>query len=149
MKENSPQIRELIKQNGIDVCKCCEFEGSLWLEYNHSITGSVHGIGYSDEWENLTPQQELLRYLDEVEYPVFCIDVNDFIMNILKQQGNPIVSIVTLEDKLKQKAEEYSFNIESELFNRLNPDSELSELWKKEIEQAFMNGAKLGMEHKE
>lgn len=90
LKENSPQIRELIKQHGIDVCSCCESKGSLWLNYNNGVTKSVHGVGYPDEWENLTPQQEILRYLEEVEDPIFCIDVNDFIVNILRQQGKEI-----------------------------------------------------------
>lgn len=87
LKENSPQIRELIKQHGIDVCRCCEYKDSLWLNYNHSVTESVHGIGYSDDWENSTPQQKILRYIEEVEDPNFCIDVNDFIVNILRQQS--------------------------------------------------------------
>lgn len=80
----------MIKQHGIDVCSCCEDKDSLWLHYNHSVTKLVHGVGYSDDLENLTPQQELLRYLEEVDNPIFCIDVNDFIVNILKQQGKDI-----------------------------------------------------------
>ena len=46
---------------------------------------------------------------------------------------------------MSKKAEEYSFNIPSELFNELdNPDSQL--LWKKEIEEAFDNGYKTAVD---
>ena len=47
-----------------------------------------------------------------------------------------------LFDKLYQKAEEYSFNVESILFHEL--PREQRGLWKDEIEQAYREGAKYG-----
>ena len=47
-----------------------------------------------------------------------------------------------LFDKLYQKAEEYSFNIQSILFHEL--PQEQRGLWKDEIEQAYREGAKWG-----
>lgn len=42
---------------------------------------------------------------------------------------------------MKAKAEEYSFNIESQLFPTLNDEQQ--KLWKAEIEQAYMAGAEM------
>ena len=49
-----------------------------------------------------------------------------------------------LIDKLYQKAEEYSFNVQSILFHEL--PQEQRGLWKDEIEQAYREGAKWGFE---
>lgn len=40
----------------------------------------------------------------------------------------------------KEKAREYSFNVQSELFSKL--PKELQVLWKKETEQHFLDGMK-------
>lgn len=42
-------------------------------------------------------------------------------------------------------AETYSFNIESELFNQLTTEEQQG-LWRKEIEQAYINGGEAGVE---
>ena len=45
-------------------------------------------------------------------------------------------------NKIDERAETYSFNMESKLFNLLSP--ELQYIWKEEIEQAYKAGA-IGM----
>lgn len=81
LKENSPEIREEIKKAGIELCKCAEFENAVWLDFtNHN---GVHGVGYSDETEgNLSVEQELTRFQEEVKDIVYCKDVNEFITKI-------------------------------------------------------------------
>ena len=46
---------------------------------------------------------------------------------------------------IQAQAETYSFNIESELFNQLTTEEQQA-LWKKEIEQAYVSGAEVGVE---
>ena len=41
-------------------------------------------------------------------------------------------------------AKNYSFNIESQLFHQLSKEQQI--LWKKEIEEAYTNGKKNGIE---
>lgn len=47
---------------------------------------------------------------------------------------------------MTKKAEEYSFNIQSELYNELD-NAHSQSLWKKEIEEAYNNGYKKAMEN--
>lgn len=81
LKENSPEIREKIRQAGINVCSCAEYKDSVWLDFM-GING-VHGVGYSDETEgNLTVEQALARFQADVKDIVYCKDVNEFITKI-------------------------------------------------------------------
>jgi hypothetical protein len=48
---------------------------------------------------------------------------------------------------LKVQAGVYSFNIESELYNRLDT-MELKSMWRKEIEQSYIAGANFGFKVK-
>lgn len=81
LKHNSEDIRNKIKQAGIDVCTCSEYKESVWLDY--SGINSVHGIGYSDETVgNLSIEQELKRFMAECKEPVFCKNVDEFIIKI-------------------------------------------------------------------
>jgi len=84
LKDNSPEIREKIRQAGINVCSCAEHKDSVWLDFT-GING-VHGVGYSDETDgNLTVEQELARFQAEVKDIVYCKDVNEFIETIKQQ----------------------------------------------------------------
>lgn len=46
--------------------------------------------------------------------------------------------------KKNDDSKEYSFNIESQLFHQLSKEQQI--LWKKEIEEAYTNGKKNGIE---
>ena len=49
-----------------------------------------------------------------------------------------------LKSGIQAHAEEYSFNIESELFYQLTKEQQ--KLWRKEIEQAYISGGEIGVE---
>jgi len=51
------------------------------------------------------------------------------------------------DEGLKVQSSIYSFNIESELYHRLDT-MELRSMWRKEIEQAYIAGANFGFELK-
>ena len=51
------------------------------------------------------------------------------------------------DEGLKVQAGVYSFNIESELYHRLDT-MELRNMWRKEIEQAYIAGANFGFKVK-
>ena len=48
----------------------------------------------------------------------------------------------SVKDGIKPHAETYSSNIKSELFNQLTKEQQ--ELWRKEIEQAYISGGEVG-----
>ena len=54
------------------------------------------------------------------------------------------IQYASIEQGVKAFAEEYSFNIESELFNQLTKEQQA--LWRKEIEQAVISGGEQGLE---
>lgn len=87
LKDNSPKILEDIKSHGINVCRCCEFRGSIWLNYNDYITDMVHGVGYYSEEDGYKSQEERIRcFISEVTNPYYCNDTKEFIEKILEQQ---------------------------------------------------------------
>ena len=57
--------------------------------------------------------------------------------------ANPNIQYSSRVDGIKAHAEDYSFNIESELFNQLNEEQQ--KLWRKEIEQAVISGGNYGL----
>lgn len=54
------------------------------------------------------------------------------------------IQYASIEAGIKAHAEEYSFNIESELFNQLTKEQQA--LWRKEIEQACISGGYNGLD---
>lgn len=57
---------------------------------------------------------------------------------------DPKIQYANIESGIKAHAEDYSFNIESELFNQLTKEQQT--LWRKEIEQAVISGGEVGIE---
>ena len=91
LKQNSPEIRQKIKDAGISVCICCEFKKAVWLncypDSQHAF--SVHGIGYSDEdW----PVEHELAFVEH-DWKVYnvevieCSSVEEFIQRIKESKG--------------------------------------------------------------
>ncbi len=71
----------------------------------------------------------------------------DIINSIEVKEVNPYEQCVQydfIKAGIQAHAETYSFNIESELFNQLKKEQQT--LWKKEIEQAYINGGEVGVE---
>ena len=56
---------------------------------------------------------------------------------------DPKIQYSSIEQGIKAFAEEYSFNIESELFNQLTKEQQA--LWRKEIEQSCISGGEVGV----
>jgi len=54
-----------------------------------------------------------------------------------------LIQCPSREDGIKAYAEDYSWNIESELFQQLTPEQQ--KLWRKEIEQACISGGYCGL----
>ena len=57
---------------------------------------------------------------------------------------DPKIQYASIESGIKAHAEDYSFNVESELFNQLTKEQQA--LWRKEIEQACISGGYGGVE---
>lgn len=83
-------------------------------------------------------QEEHNRIVDELIYgkEPELVDFNDMPLD-------PNIQYASREIGIKAHAEDYSFNIESELFQQLNKEQQ--ELWRKEIEQACMSGGYCGL----
>ena len=96
LKENTEEIRNKIEQSGIDVCVCCKFIDACWLDYSTNVSNGVHGVGYWGE-DNFThsQQEELDLYLSEVQDPIWCKDVDEFIERI-KERQLPTTEVVGL-----------------------------------------------------
>jgi len=85
LKENSVPIRNRISGAGIHVCHCASFEDSVWLDYSTYVDNGVHGVGYP--YEGMTKEETLSLFLHEVQNPVFCNDVGEFI-RLIKEFEN-------------------------------------------------------------
>lgn len=71
--------------------------------------------------------KQLLEYLDSLE-----------VIDPYEQY----IQYASIESGIKAHAEDYSFNIESELFNQLTKEQQA--LWRKEIEEACISGGYAG-----
>lgn len=80
IKQNSPEIREKLKQAGFTVCAYANFADSVWLDYHpdDKFFRDIHGEGYADEgdWDEKYPPLERIKmrlkeddyYSDEREF---------------------------------------------------------------------------------
>ena len=93
----------------------------------HPITEKVGIIGCSNVVKHL---REVLSFLDTLK---------------AKDLYEQCVQYDSIKAGIQAHAETYSFNIESELFNQLTK-GEQQELWRKEIEQAYIIGGETGVE---
>ena len=48
LRQNTPEIREKIKQAGIKVCEYDEFKDSVWLSYTSATLNKIHGVGHQE-----------------------------------------------------------------------------------------------------
>ena len=77
----------------------------------------------------------MAQYIDNIE------DIIDTL--VLKDPYITCVQYTDRESAIKAHAEDYSWNIESELFQQLTPEQQ--KLWRKEIEQACISGGYSGL----
>lgn len=85
LKDNGEDIVSKLKEAGINCCTCCTYPAP-WLDFNFGVTNLVHGVGYPDEDEGTTSEQELERFVAECKDPYYCKDIEEFIAEIKKQQ---------------------------------------------------------------
>ena len=72
-----------------------------------------------------------------------CVDILSTLDTLeVKDPYEQVIQYPNIEDGIKAHAEDYSFNIESELFQQLTKEQQ--ELWRKEIEQACISGGYSG-----
>lgn len=87
LKQNTPEIRDKIRDAGIDVCFCADFVDADWLHYHTSVANAVHGNGYP--YEGMTKEETRALFLYEVKNPIYCKDVDEFIKLIREfEDGN-------------------------------------------------------------
>lgn len=84
LKKNSEEIRQKIRDAGIDVCWCASHVDADWLDFDVNIQNGVHGNGYA--YEGMTKEQTRAMFLDEDEPILYCKDVDEFINEIQKSQ---------------------------------------------------------------
>lgn len=77
LKENSEAIRKKITDAGINVCRCASFVDADWLDYSTVVANGVHGNGYP--FEGMTKEETRAMFLYEVQNPIWCKDVDEFI----------------------------------------------------------------------
>ena len=64
-------------------------------------------------------------------------------INSLQEEPDPYIQYASRESAIKAHAKDYSWNIESELFQQLTPEQQ--KLWRNEIEQACISGGYSGL----
>ena len=73
------------------------------------------------------------------------VDILSFLDTLeVKDPYEQCIQYDSIKAGIQAHAETYSFNIESELFNQLTKEQQV--LWRKEIEQACINGGEMGVE---
>lgn len=86
LKTVSPQILDKLRESGLTVCICCEFEGVAWLTFSPGLPFDIHGEGYDFEELGLIGTEANLRYFEKVtpNYIDCGTDVDKFINTCLQ-----------------------------------------------------------------
>ena len=87
----------------------------------------------------LLAYNSILQFIDSIPEESASEDLENTILNL-----NNTKMYANRKAGIKSFAETYSFNIESVLFNQLTLEQQ--ELWRKEIENAVINGGEIGLE---
>lgn len=102
-----------------------------------ALVAEIKRIEHETNYEPFTDEvlgkrcvcRSLLSFLDTLE---------------VKDPYEQCIQYPSIKAGIQANAETYSFNIESELFNQLTKEQQ--ELWRKEIEQAYISGGNAGVE---
>lgn len=81
LKTISPQILDKLKESGLTVCTCCEFEGAAWLVFRLGLSFDIHGIGYDLEGYRIVGTENNLKEFERTHpnYIDCSSDVDKFI----------------------------------------------------------------------
>lgn len=66
IRKNTPELISALKGIGYYICACCGFEDSEYLcisNLDEEFNGVVHGIGYREEYDKTTKEDELLNFV--------------------------------------------------------------------------------------
>ena len=94
---------------------------------------------FEDNWE--VDEADWLKELKDMPKEKVQQSIDDIINSI---PCDPKIQYASIDAAIQAQAEDYSFNIESELFNQLTPEQQ--KLWRKEIEQACISGGYGGLD---
>lgn len=64
IRKNTPELREKLKESGVNVCPCVEFEDWTWLSYSEY---GCHGIAKYDEFGGNHQNQFLYENKDRID----------------------------------------------------------------------------------
>lgn len=75
LKTVSPQILDRLRENGLTVCICCEFEGVAWLTFSPGLPFDIHGEGYDFEELGLIGTEANLRYFEKLPLTILIVEL--------------------------------------------------------------------------
>ena len=117
-------------------------KSALVAEITHKIkvleTFIKNFDGISDKVEKA---KNKIETLGEVLLFIHTLEVKE--INSIVNPYDVCIQYTDRESAIKAHAEDYSWNIESELFQQLTPEQQ--KLWRKEIEQAVISGGYSGL----
>ncbi len=88
IKSNTTELRDILRNEGIDVCPCTEFEGWDWLDYHLSV-GSVHGIPpYETDPILQVECGDRAIFLAELTSEDVCCESEDEFVELIKRYRN-------------------------------------------------------------
>lgn len=88
----------ILKQHTLDIVRqlidakipchtCVDFIEAPWLSYNSSVSEFVHSVGYPDNDQGTTSEQELERFVAKCKDLYYCNNVEEFIAKINEQRN--------------------------------------------------------------
>lgn len=75
LKTVSPQILDRLRESGLTVCICCEFEGVAWLTFSPGLPFDIHGEGYDFEELGLIGTEANLRYFEKLPLTILIVEL--------------------------------------------------------------------------
>ena len=104
-----------------------------------SLLNETNYEPYTDEvFGRIESLKELKSYINSLQE----VPIIEDLLDMTKIDNK--IQYASIDDGIHAYAEDYSFNIESELFNQLTKEQQV--LWQKEIEQAAISGGHYGVE---
>lgn len=86
LRLNTQEIRNRLSCAGFQICSCCEFDGSVWLN-GSSRDGFIHGIGYPyEDMPELSPKEVCaLTISDEKKCGNIIVDCGTDVERFIKE----------------------------------------------------------------
>ena len=95
LSTNNESVRNRLKEKGMSLCVCTEFEDNPWLSFN-GMSKDIHGAGVNHNAGNsLIPlkmlKEEIVSVARQGEKVIICNSVDDFIkeINLYKSEISP------------------------------------------------------------